>query len=53
MSKNDFDNEISYYFVKKLLNEIKSECLINDNEYELAKSKIKGKYEPYFDLISE
>lgn len=53
MTKEEFDNEIIYYFTKGILKELKKNAVINQVEYVQVIVKIKSEISPYFDLLSD
>lgn len=53
MSNLEFSNEIAYYFTKRMLQNLKDKSIITTNDYELIKARIRSKYEPYFDILSD
>lgn len=53
MTKEEFDNEIIYYFTKHMLKKLKANAVISQAEYEQVIGKIKSEISPYFDLLSD
>lgn len=53
MTKEEFDNEIIYYFTKRILKELKLNGILSQAEYDTVLMKIKVDYKPYFDLLSD
>lgn len=49
----ELQNEIEYYLTKLMLSDMVAKKVLTDKEYEVVKAKVKAKYTPYFDLLSD
>ena len=45
--------EIEYYFTKFMIKDMVAKSVISTKEYDVVMEKIKAKYDPYFDLLSD
>ena len=53
MTKSEMQDEIEYYLTKLMLKDMVLNNTLTSKEYQLIMAKIKEKYEPYYDLLSD
>ena len=53
MKAEEVLKEIEYYFTKFMIKDMVAKNVISTKEYDVVMEKIKAKYDPYFDLLSD